>query len=462
MVEHKKNKASGITLIALVITIIVLLILAGISIQMLTGDNGILTRAGEAKDTTEEKSIDERVKLAYLAALTGGKGEATEWKLKQELNKEFGENGYQLSEDLTKVTIDNKEYLIVGTVQPGGITIEDLQTETTKPYLPTGFNISSKEDEQSVSKGLVITDGTNQFVWVEVPMTEAVYQNATRNIIEFTDAEYLKIAKDLVIYSGSTLSNNPTSLADHLPPAGNGIPDYTSDYKDMLKSVYQNGGFYVGRYETGIQGTENATTSARTAAGNTTQVAVIKENVQPYTYITWGQAQTLAQGISSGDKKSGLPIGMQWDLMLRFIGKDGDTNSTDWGNYRNSVFNLKQGSHYAKYSNYALSNTWKAYNVNETGYVVSSEKKSQSSNGNGILCTTGANTEKNSKKNICDIAGNVWECTREKTSPNLSICSIRGGHCNTLGSGDTAFFHYGIGVNDNASNGRISCFNILS
>ena len=49
----KTLKASnGITLIALVVTIIVLLILAGISIQMLTGDNGILTRAGEAKEKT--------------------------------------------------------------------------------------------------------------------------------------------------------------------------------------------------------------------------------------------------------------------------------------------------------------------------------------------------------------------------------------------------------------------------
>ena len=47
--------SNGITLIALIITIIVLLILAGISIQMLTGDNGILTRAGEAKEKTRQK-----------------------------------------------------------------------------------------------------------------------------------------------------------------------------------------------------------------------------------------------------------------------------------------------------------------------------------------------------------------------------------------------------------------------
>ena len=60
----------GITLIALVITIIVLLILAGVSIAMLTGDNGILTRSREAKTTTIEKSNEEIVKMAVQDLLT--------------------------------------------------------------------------------------------------------------------------------------------------------------------------------------------------------------------------------------------------------------------------------------------------------------------------------------------------------------------------------------------------------
>ena len=59
----KNNK--GITLIALVITIIVLLILAGISIAMLTGNNGILTQANEAKEENIQGSEEERIKLAY-------------------------------------------------------------------------------------------------------------------------------------------------------------------------------------------------------------------------------------------------------------------------------------------------------------------------------------------------------------------------------------------------------------
>ena len=73
--EVKSNKKqnyieqnNGITLIALVITIIVLLILAGVSIAMLTGQNGILTQAQNAKTTNESKSAEEKVKLAVMGA----------------------------------------------------------------------------------------------------------------------------------------------------------------------------------------------------------------------------------------------------------------------------------------------------------------------------------------------------------------------------------------------------------
>ena len=62
------KERKGITLIALVITIIVLLILAGVSVAMLTGQNGILTQAQKAKTTTDNKSAEEKVKLAVMAA----------------------------------------------------------------------------------------------------------------------------------------------------------------------------------------------------------------------------------------------------------------------------------------------------------------------------------------------------------------------------------------------------------
>ena len=88
-VEKSKNK--GITLIALVITIIVLLILAAVSIATLTGENGILTRANDAKEQTEIAEEKEAINLAYAGAVAEkrGTGDVTA----SDLNREFGTNG---------------------------------------------------------------------------------------------------------------------------------------------------------------------------------------------------------------------------------------------------------------------------------------------------------------------------------------------------------------------------------
>ena len=69
---ESKIRNKGITLIALVITIIVLLILAGVTIAALSGDNGILTRTKEAKEKTEKENIIEQVNLAIMTATTKG------------------------------------------------------------------------------------------------------------------------------------------------------------------------------------------------------------------------------------------------------------------------------------------------------------------------------------------------------------------------------------------------------
>ena len=98
-IKEKSLKVSnGITLIALVITIIVLLILAGISISMLSGDNSILQKATDAKTNSDNAQIKERIQLAYHSALTGGQGSYTKESLEEELEKEFGENNYNVDD----------------------------------------------------------------------------------------------------------------------------------------------------------------------------------------------------------------------------------------------------------------------------------------------------------------------------------------------------------------------------
>ena len=92
MLIHKLKKNKGITLIALVVTIIVLLILAGISISMLTGQNGILNRTQEAKEKTQVANEKEAVNMAAMEALTEGKGTITKEILTKTMKSYLGKN----------------------------------------------------------------------------------------------------------------------------------------------------------------------------------------------------------------------------------------------------------------------------------------------------------------------------------------------------------------------------------
>ena len=109
------KKERGITLIALVITIIVLLILAGVSIAMLTGNNGILTQAQNASEQTEVGAEKEAISLAYIGATANkeGNGAVTD----TDMDDQFGLNGTKADAEGTSpiiVTFDesNRQYMI--------------------------------------------------------------------------------------------------------------------------------------------------------------------------------------------------------------------------------------------------------------------------------------------------------------------------------------------------------------
>ena len=97
MLKYKLKKNKGITLIALVVTIIVLLILAGISISMLTGQNGILNRAQEAKEKTQVANEKEAINIAAMEALTDGKGTITKENLTKAMKSNLGKNDIELT-----------------------------------------------------------------------------------------------------------------------------------------------------------------------------------------------------------------------------------------------------------------------------------------------------------------------------------------------------------------------------
>lgn len=104
----------GITLIALIITIIVLLLLAGISISMLSGQDGILNKATTAKTKSKESEILEKVNLSVLSAVTKAEGRINEEIILEELKGEFGENSEIVKEyeESKTITIGDNKYEI--------------------------------------------------------------------------------------------------------------------------------------------------------------------------------------------------------------------------------------------------------------------------------------------------------------------------------------------------------------
>ena len=134
-----RTKQKGITLIALVITIIVLLILAGITIAMLTGQNGVLTQAQRAGEETEIEGLEEEVKLAVQSSkISEYSDEKT--TLKEELEKIQG----------ATVTIvgDNKE-----NTEESEILAYDIEKE--------GNSYTVYEDGEMLEGGIDIWDGTS-------------------------------------------------------------------------------------------------------------------------------------------------------------------------------------------------------------------------------------------------------------------------------------------------------------
>ena len=121
--QYKKIYEKGISLISLVITIIVLLILAGVSVAMLTGENGILTQAGQAKEQTEKAAIEEKIKLETMALKNGG----TLSELKDNLNIEGAE--YEVgSKSMTVTTKEGYVYTVLfdGTIVEGKLVCLDI------------------------------------------------------------------------------------------------------------------------------------------------------------------------------------------------------------------------------------------------------------------------------------------------------------------------------------------------
>ena len=299
--EKKRQANKGITLIALVVTIVVLIILATVSILAVFGDNGIIARAQTAKDTHQKGKADETNTLddyaSYIGNYLDGKGGGSGGEsTNPTAGTTVAKPGTWTSSQVTPIADGNG-----GTVPlPNGFYYVGGD-------ISTGLVISDKQGDTMTASGL---DMGNQFVWIPVA-SEA----------------------DLTRTDFDTTTGKPTTEIDtcYTEPYSRGYSTEASEYNTMRAQVLKYGGFYIGRFEAGVN-----STTLRTKV-TTAQTVVCKKGVAPYNYVPWGKRMSdaseiegksgavyLAKNFASQHNytsvTSTLTYGCEWDAMCRYIG----------------------------------------------------------------------------------------------------------------------------------------------
>ena len=425
---------------------------------MLTGDNSILKRAGEASVETRGSTVEEQARLweaeKVMYENTGKTGKAPE-TVEQIVNRLVSEKVLTPDERDQILGNEDKGIEATGQITIGGRTIV-FGKAGGNDDIPIGQDFTDKNN--------------NEWVWIEVPKT--IYTTTGTGKTTFTLADLKNIRTDLLKYTGTlmpdgedvtttrnggkdfwydwdaenwqiTVSVDPLFTSEELAAmnisndvlnseAGCGLTyaNYKAKYEAMLESVYTNGGFYIGKYETGYKFAEGETEVLRTAEGATTQKPVIQQDAYPYNYVTLPQAQKLAEGndIAISGKTTSLMFGVQWDLVLKYLNVKGNLtvadltqDSTKWGNYSNNQSSetasedtsFKITSEGAK----ASDNYGESYDSIAENTVKTDTK---------LLLTTGSSSDL-APLNIYDLAGNLYEWTLEYTSFTRNPCSQRGG-----------------------------------
>ncbi len=287
-----RNKDKGITLIALVITIIILLILAGISISALT-NQGLFKNAKAAQNATEKAKEEQGQRLN---------------EYEDEINK------YLENEDENTKAFKEK----VGKVLSTTDNTEIKDAKNNKIVVPAGFKII--EGATTVDKGIVIEDVTetatkgSQFVWI--PVGTIIKSDGTTATITLGRYDFDATTGKESAYSGSYIEEDANDTST-LKKYGNIIAKNIRNFKN---SVATNGGYYIGRYEA-------RTATARNAAGNALTQITEKGTENVYNWVTQLQAAQLSQNMYNSDKfTSDLMNSYAWDTATVFIQNCG-TNS---------------------------------------------------------------------------------------------------------------------------------------
>ena len=300
------------------------------------GENGIITKAQEARDKTEQARINTEKSMNSL-----------EQELSNYVNKTDSGNGGNSGGSQT--TVENvvipEGYYYVGGTKAKGIVISD--------------NVADKEldkGKENVRRDLV----GNQWVWVPVETPSSLYTTVTEGVA-LSGSTGVKTTK----YTNTIISSQTRGLPgsdsfrepDILTDSTNGDTDeraktagfsslanmaesMVSDYEEMIASLEKYKGFYIGRYELSANGEKTGTTLE---------------------WLDWYTLYKNCTTLASGSKvKTRMIWGLQWDATCKWLDSSGFsiTDSSTWGNYYN---NTADG--HGKEQNTGYSESWKANNI---------------------------------------------------------------------------------------------------
>ena len=386
----KVKETKGITLILLVITIVVLLILAGVVIATLNGNDNIIKNANTAVGIYNEKVNEEHGILDTLEEklreyTNGGSSNPTtpEEPETPPTTPTVDSNGLATKKET--IIPDEKNNPNLQIVIPAGFAPTILQTGTAQSLPGEDGSVKNKMPVsqwnnitvEDINKGIVVIDAEgNEFVWIPITDTSKFARSAF----------------------GKTLAATSTENAYWEDTT-------TTEYTNMVTSVTHNKGFYVARYEASADTNKTKAQSKRGATA--------------WWHITQTDAITKAANYNS-TLHSHLMYGIEWDSILNWLNgnatissstkgqtktmelADLQTNSSSWGNYRDSTGNAATNSGGSSPQKSGTSEYWKA-------------------------------------NNIYDLAGNVYEWTQEKYSTG-TIRALRGGSYDSPGGYNPAAY----------------------
>ena len=461
MLDNKK----GITLIALVVTVVVLIILAGVSINAVLGDNGIIKKANQAASVTKEAEVKEAINRTILefyltndyetledflkAKVTEGKIDSVTKNADGTLTVKKGEYSVTVENktnysggsssggetqtpeitigeakvvansdgtgsaitDVASVYLGNTLYITFSHSIIGGTTVVDK----TIPYAVTKngtytFTVTGTVNGKSYTKNVSVT--VNQFKTAKdyvAANVEVTYPDGKVWVPEgfriSTDAA--ETVQDGVVIEDKDLNQfvwvPVATIADYKRTWCKGYDPFSSYSEALPEDEKTSVKTYKGFYIGRYEAGDKENTEAKTlrSSNDVTKTVTIKANQAPYNYVTRTQAVSLAEGFAT---KQG------------YKAKTKLVSSYAWDT---TIAFLQKVN-----SDYGSSSEEGNYNDTTFSYTdITGARQTKAKNSN-VLVPTGQTTP---VCNIYDMGGNVWEWTTESSSNTGAPCALRGG-----------------------------------